>query len=83
MDSKRLIVFMILSMSIVFLWQEWETRRHPPQSVSTQTATPAKAATGQAAPAAAAASDNNAKLQNGERLRVTTDMLVAEIDEDK
>ncbi|MEN9455071.1 MAG: hypothetical protein RL210_590 [Pseudomonadota bacterium] len=80
MDSKRLIVFMILSMSIVFLWQEWETRRHPPQSVSTQTATPAKAATGQAAPAAAAASDNNAKLQNGERLRVTTDMLVAEID---
>ena len=78
MDSKRLIVFMILSMSIVFLWQEWETRRHPPQA-AVQTAASAKPANPEAA-AATPGADTKAKLQSGERLRVSTDTLVAEID---
>lgn len=80
MDTKRLIVFMLLSMSIVFLWQEWETRRHPPQAVTTQTTATTKPSANSATPAGTPASDAKSTLQTGERMRVSTDLLVAEID---
>ena len=79
MDTKRLILFMIISMSIVFLWQEWETRRHPPQPVAAQQAASATKP-GAATAAAEAVVDSKSKLEQGQRLRVTTDMLVADIE---
>ena len=79
MDTKRLIVFMLISMSIVFLWQEWETRRHPPQPAAAQQRAAADRP-GAAVPVALPGAETKTKLEQGQRLRVTTDMLVADIE---
>ncbi len=84
MDTQRLILLFIFSFSLLMLWTEWEkqSRPQPPapapqaQGVPAPTQPPADA---QAKPPAAAvpAADAAAK---GETVRVTTDLLVAEID---
>ena len=38
MDTQRLILFVIFSMSLVFLWQAWERDRNPPPPVPAKTA---------------------------------------------
>ena len=38
MDTQRLILFVIFSMSLVFLWQAWERDRNPPPPTPAKTA---------------------------------------------
>ncbi|HEX6319402.1 MAG TPA: membrane protein insertase YidC [Burkholderiales bacterium] len=84
MDTQRLILLFIFSFSLLMLWTEWEkqSRPQPPAPAPQAQGVPAPAqppADAQAKPPAAAvpAADAAAK---GETVRVTTDLLVAEID---
>ncbi len=87
MDTQRLILFFIFSFSLLLLWDAWEKQNRPkpaPAPVS-QTVpavpTPAKPA---AAPVAGAAQPASvpaaAPAAKGEIVRVTTDLLLVEID---
>ena len=84
MDTQRLILLFIFSFSLLMLWTEWEkqSRPQPPAPAPQAQGVPPPAqppADAQARPPAAAvpAADAAAK---GETVRVTTDLLVAEID---
>ncbi len=78
MDSKRLIIFIVLSMGILLLWQEYFAPKPAPQQVAqTQTASQPDAP---ASHTASAQPVEAAKLIAGQRIRVTTDVLKAEID---
>jgi YidC/Oxa1 family membrane protein insertase len=92
MDTQRLILFFIFAFSLLLLWDSWEKYNRPkpvPPTPAAQTvpvvptpAKPAAAPAGAAAPAAAAAAavPAAAPLAKGEILRITTDLLIAEID---
>jgi YidC/Oxa1 family membrane protein insertase len=87
MDPKRLILFVIFSFSILMLWEAWQ-RDHAPQPISPSEQTQSQQnavdpaipqpAAGQAAPAAV--QENGFSLPKGQRIRVQTDMVQAEID---
>ena len=83
MDTQRLILFVVFSFSLLLLWEAWQKETKPPVPVgaAVQSAVPtpgqrpdASAATRPEVPAAAAAAGSS------ERLRVTTDTVLAEID---
>jgi YidC/Oxa1 family membrane protein insertase len=88
MDTQRLILLFIFGFSVLMLWEAWqkETRPKPAptaqsvqQGVPAPTAdTPKPAATPQRP--AGAPSDAAPSADKGETLRVTTDLLVADID---
>ncbi len=88
MDTKRLILFVIFSFSVLMLWEAWQ-RDHAPQQAVTATAggvnTPV-AATGDAGiPKAPSAQqpviqETGFALQRGTRIKVRTDLVLAEID---
>ena len=90
MDTQRLILLFIFSFSLLMLWEAWEKEHRPkPPAASTPAAAqgvpaPAKPAAGPATPGAptpAAVPAADAKPQTrGEVVRVTTDLLVAEVD---
>jgi len=87
MDNQRLILFVALAAIILLLWQAWEQDRQTgAPRTSTETATqreipqaPSESRGGQSktaeAPKAGAES-----LEQGERVRITTDLLRVEID---
>ncbi|GAB7563976.1 membrane protein insertase YidC [Methylobacillus methanolivorans] len=88
MDTKRLILFVVFSFSILMLWDSWQ-RDHKPASTPVATATQhvedssvpqaAKSST----PAASQASlpvETGFRLQSGERVQVETDLYKASID---
>ena len=90
MDTKRLILFVIFSFSILMLWEAWQ-RDHglqAPQSASSQPATPNSAAStaDPGVPQAPAGrqqtvqDDAGFSLQRGTRVHVRTDLVEAEID---
>ncbi len=87
MDTKRLILFVIFSFSIMMLWEAWQ-RDHGPQPALqpvTQTTNQTAANTEAGVPLPtnrqpAAVQDSGFSLQKGQRIRVTTDMIQAEID---
>lgn len=86
MDTKRLLLFFILSFSLIMLWERWQAGS--PTSVGTQqigetpqtgiVATPPQVAAPVAAQSAPAA---GGQLAKGRRIRVETDLFRAEIDE--
>jgi YidC/Oxa1 family membrane protein insertase len=86
MDTQRLILLFIFGFSVLMLWEAWD-KEHRPKPAATAPAaatqqavpTPAPAAPGSAKPppSAVPAADAPAK---GETIRVTTDLLVADID---
>ena len=88
MDTQRLILLFIFSFSLLMLWQEWERTRHPKpvpvaqqQEAQSGVPSPAKPAPPQAvAPATAKTSPGADAAATGETVRVTTDLIVAEID---
>jgi YidC/Oxa1 family membrane protein insertase len=90
MDTQRLILLFIFGFSVLMLWEAWqrETRPKPaPTAQSAQQGVPAPGAPSPAAPTTAAPADKPgaiggaaATTTKGEILRVTTDLLVAEID---
>ncbi|MGB2833687.1 MAG: membrane protein insertase YidC [Methylotenera sp.] len=89
MDTKRLILFVIFSMSILMLWDAWQ-RQHAPavavqqtsqtgnQSLSNETLnqTPTIANVGDANSSIA----SEFKLLSGQRIKVTTDLFKADIE---
>jgi YidC/Oxa1 family membrane protein insertase len=89
MDTQRLILLVIFSFSLLMLWEAWEKEKRPkpaPVAPAAQQSVPAPAAP--AAPGsppapskpAAVAVPGAAPAAKGESVRVSTDLLVAEID---
>jgi YidC/Oxa1 family membrane protein insertase len=87
MDTQRLILLFIFSFSLLMLWEAWDKQGRPkpaPTPPSAQQGVPAptkpapEAAGKPAAPAGAVpAAEATAK---GEMIRITTDLMVAEVD---
>ena len=85
MDTQRLILLVIFSFSLLMLWEAWEKEKRPKPAPAAPTAqegvpAPAKPAAPQApapTPGAVPGTDAPAK---GEIVRVSTDLIVAEID---
>jgi YidC/Oxa1 family membrane protein insertase len=86
MDTQRLILLFIFSFSLLMLWEAWERDSRPKPAALPRTQdgvpvpaqpAPAPAAKPAVAPAASPGADPAAQ---GEVVRVSTDLLVAEID---
>ena len=90
MDTQRLILLFIFGFSILMLWEAWERENRPkpppapPQAaqpaVPAPAAKPATPAAPGAAPSQAVASAPSSDQPRGETIRLTTDLVVAEID---
>jgi len=88
MDNQRIFLFAILAVLILMLWSAWESEHRPAiapaakQEVPVPVAPATPAAPG--APATpgktAAPSPGTARLETGERIQVSTDLLQVEID---
>lgn len=84
MDTRRLILFVIFSMSILMLWDAWQ-RQHAPAEVVQQVSQtvgsvpnqPTNTATGTNTNSTV---DNDYKLLSGQRISVTTDLYKADIE---
>jgi YidC/Oxa1 family membrane protein insertase len=86
MDTQRLILLFIFGFSVLMLWEAWERDHRPKpapvaqqQAVQPGVATPAKPAETGAAPSQAVAPAAAAEAR-GETIRLTTDLVVADID---
>ncbi len=87
MDTRRLVLFVIFSMSILMLWEAWQ-RQHVPAEVIPQTASVAtvdgSVPSQNSNPASVAKTDiadnNDYKLLAGQRINVTTDLFKAVIE---
>lgn len=87
MDTKRLVLFVIFSMSILMLWEAWQRQNAPaevlPQtsSIAQDASVPSQSASVPANVAKAEITDNNDyKLLSGQRISVTTDLFKANIE---
>ena len=87
MDTQRLILLFIFGFSVLMLWENWQ-REHapkPPPAAVQQPGGPASPAAKPATPATPAAPGSiaapaGAPAASGETIRVTTDLVIAEID---
>ncbi len=88
MDTRRLILFVIFSFSIMMLWDAWQKKDQPAliTQQGTQQVSP-EANNGEVAGNTAknnaedvAAVDGEFKLEKGQRIKVSTDLFQAEID---
>src|SRR5919197_4570427 len=84
MDTQRLILLFIFGFSVLMLWEAWqrEHRPKPPATVGRRAAPAAQKDPPPAAPAAPGTIGAPAATApaSGETIRVTTDLVVAEID---
>ena len=86
MDIQRLILFFVFSFSLLLLWEAWQKELRPPvvpAAPATQGGVPtpsAPTAEGAKAPAGVPPSALPAGAKTGDRLRVRTDTILAEID---
>jgi YidC/Oxa1 family membrane protein insertase len=85
MDTRRLILFVIFSFSIMMLWDAWQQKDRP--AITTQQGAPEAnngAVAGDVvlntATANNAVIDGEFKLEKGQRIKVSTDLFEAEID---
>ena len=80
MDTRRLVLFVIFSFSIMMLWDGWQRKDAPIQAATEQAA--ASAGTGATASAQSSANVETGqfKLEQGQRITVSTDLYQAEID---
>ena len=76
MDTKRLIVFIVLSFGLLFVWQEYFAPKPQPKPVAA-----AVQPDGTPAPATARPADSPAtgKLASAQTITVTTDLVKAQI----
>ncbi|OIQ90573.1 membrane protein insertase YidC [mine drainage metagenome] len=82
MDTKRLILFVIFSFSIMMLWEAWQ-RDHAPQIQQADTQAVQSGDVGVPQPVSAqpvAVHEVGFSMQQGERIHVRTDLYQAEID---
>src|SRR6478736_65093 len=88
MDTQRLILLFIFGFSVLMLWENWQRERapKPPPAAVQQPGVPSSPAAKPAAPVAPAAPGSiaapaaGAPAATGETIRVSTDLVVAEID---
>jgi YidC/Oxa1 family membrane protein insertase len=89
MDTRRLVLFVIFSFSIMMLWDAWQQKNRPTvplqqssaQQQEQQGLPSADAVVGSATTTANnAAGDGAFKLEQGQRVKVITDLFTAEID---
>lgn len=90
MDTQRLIIFAVFSLSLFMLWERWQEENASPAAV-TQTAQPATKTAdiptpnlskdlSIEAPKSAEQADAGALPLKGQRIKVKTDVILAEID---
>jgi len=84
MDTQRLILLFIFGFSILMVWEAWE-REHRPKPVPAAITQPVAPLAPQAkAPAAVSAPGQIASTSGapepGETIRITTDLVIAEVD---
>lgn len=80
MDTRRLVLFVIFSMSILMLWDAWQ-RQHAPAEVIPQVASSSSVVASDAdAVDATATVSTDYKLEVGQRISVTTDLYKADIE---
>jgi YidC/Oxa1 family membrane protein insertase len=88
MDTQRLVLLVIFSFSLLMLWEAWEKEKRPKPAATAPAAqqgvpAPAPAASQPAVPAAkpqASVPTTDAAAAKGEVVRVSTDLINAEID---
>lgn len=86
MDTKRLILFVILSFSLLMLWDSWQKQNAPAVQAQTQTGAIAQAGDSSVPSAPAAVvnqevpAESGFQLASGQRIQVSTDLFKAEID---
>ena len=87
MDTRRLVLFVIFSFSIMMLWDAWQQQHAPIAPVQQGVQTPSgELSTGNVSNNTATSSANEAtnegsfKLEKGQRIKVSTDLFEAEID---
>jgi YidC/Oxa1 family membrane protein insertase len=82
MDTQRLILLVIFSFSLLMLWEAWEKEKRPKPPPTAPAEQPGVPAPAKPAPPAAkpSAAVPGAEAAKGEVIRVSTDLVVAEID---
>lgn len=87
MDTRRLILFVIFSFSIMMLWDSWQKKNAPIADIQQQvqqevptTSTGNATNTSDAVAVNNTAGDGSFKLERGQRIHVFTDLFEAEID---
>ncbi len=86
MDTQRLILFFVFSFSLLMIWEAWQKENRPPQAPAAAgpaTGVPTSPPTPSAAPKSAATvptAPGDATQPTHERVRVSTDAMVVEID---
>jgi YidC/Oxa1 family membrane protein insertase len=85
MDTQRLILFIVFSFSILLLWEAWQKESAPPAPLPAASApaggaVPAPSQDLAKAPGTAAIASAGATLPKGQRIKVKTDLIEAEID---
>jgi YidC/Oxa1 family membrane protein insertase len=83
MDTKRLILFVIFSFSILMLWDAWQREHAPLVNPQADTTTQQQAANGavpQAAKQAEMPQESGFHLQKAQRIHVRTDIFQVDID---
>ena len=87
MDTRRLILFVIFSFSIMMLWDSWQKKNAPIADVKQQAQqeVPRPGSgnatnTSDVATLNNTAGDGNFKIESGQRIKVATDLFQAEID---
>jgi YidC/Oxa1 family membrane protein insertase len=83
MDTQRLILFVIFSLSLLMLWQAWQREHQPPVPPAATQPAPAAGAAAPAPPGIgvpALPSSSGAPATAGEKIVVSTDLYTATID---
>jgi YidC/Oxa1 family membrane protein insertase len=83
MDTKRLILFVIFSFSILMLWEAWQRDRLPEAPVAvqpTQDASVPQSVRSETPAQNELPTESGFRLESGQRIVVKTDMYKAEID---
>jgi len=82
MDTRRLILFVIFSFSIMMLWDAWQRKDAPPSTPIAQSdAMPTSiSTTSLTTDNTGSTNDGQFKLDKGQRIKVETDLFNAEID---
>ena len=81
MDTKRLILFVVFSFSILLLWDSWQRKHVPVSEVTTQQdASVPSSQKLNTADTKTISPDANFKLETGSRIKVATDLYQVEID---
>ncbi|MSQ80965.1 MAG: membrane protein insertase YidC [Candidatus Methylopumilus sp.] len=82
MDTKRLILFVVLSFSILLVWDSWQRKTAPVTDTTSQqdVSIPSSQKLNNTQDTKVITSESNFKLETGARIKVATDLYQIEID---